>query len=59
MNAFIAAAAISLMLDAPVQAEERRGEKMAQLSPSALSVEDIQSVAPALARFGSEVLAES
>ncbi|WP_139539821.1 carboxymuconolactone decarboxylase family protein [Klebsiella spallanzanii] len=58
MNAFIAAAAISLVLDAPVQAEERRGEKMAQLSPSALSVEDIQSVAPALARFGSEVLAD-
>lgn len=29
---------------------------MAPRSPSVLSAEDIQSVAPALARFGSEVL---
>ena len=58
MKAFIAAAAMSLMLGAPVLAEEKRGEKMAPFSPSQLSVEDVQSVAPALARFGSEVLTE-
>ena len=58
MKAFIAAAAMSLMLGAPVLAEEKRGEKMAPFSPTQLSVEDVQSVAPALARFGSEVLTE-
>lgn len=58
MKAFIAAAAMSLMLGAPVLAEEKRGEKMALFSPTQLSVEDVQSVAPALARFGSEVLTE-
>ena len=58
MKAFITAAAMSLMLGAPVLAEEKRGEKMAPFSPSQLSVEDVQSVAPALARFGSEVLTE-
>lgn len=31
---------------------------MAPFSPTQLSVEDVQSVAPALARFGSEVLTE-
>lgn len=56
MKAFIAAAAMSLMLGAPVQAEEKRGEKMVPLSPTVLSAEDVQSVAPALVRFGSEVL---
>ncbi|HBL6733557.1 TPA: carboxymuconolactone decarboxylase family protein [Klebsiella oxytoca] len=56
MNAFIAAAAMSLMLGAPVQAEEKRGEKMVPLSPTVLFAEDVQSVAPALVRFGSEVL---
>ncbi len=56
MKAFIAVAAMSLMLGAPALAEEKRGEKMAPRSPSVLSAEDIQSVAPALARFGSEVL---
>nr|WP_263441864.1 carboxymuconolactone decarboxylase family protein [Klebsiella grimontii] len=49
---------MSLMLGAPVLAEEKRGEKMAPFSPTQLSVEDVQSVAPALARFGSEVLTE-
>ncbi|MBX4754974.1 carboxymuconolactone decarboxylase family protein [Klebsiella sp. CVUAS 8534.2] len=58
MKAFITAAAMSLMLGAPVLAEEKRGEKMAPFSPTQLSVEDVQSVAPALARFGSEVLTE-
>lgn len=58
MKAFITAAAMSLMLGAPVLAEEKRGEKMALFSPTQLSVEDVQSVAPALARFGSEVLTE-
>ncbi|CAH5695854.1 hypothetical protein AI2943V1_2568, partial [Klebsiella oxytoca] len=58
VKAFIAAAAMSLMLGAPVLAEEKRGEKMAPFSPTQLSVEDVQSVAPALARFGSEVLTE-
>jgi 4-carboxymuconolactone decarboxylase len=58
VKAFIAAAAMSLMLGAPVLAEEKRGEKMALFSPTQLSVEDVQSVAPALARFGSEVLTE-
>ncbi|HGN8847103.1 TPA: carboxymuconolactone decarboxylase family protein [Klebsiella oxytoca] len=56
MKVFIAAAAMSLMLGAPVQAEEKRGEKMVPLSPTVLSAEDVQSVAPALVRFGSEVL---
>ncbi|ELK0753940.1 carboxymuconolactone decarboxylase family protein [Klebsiella oxytoca] len=56
MKAFIAAAAMSLMLGAPVQAEEKRGEKMVPLSPTVLFAEDVQSVAPALVRFGSEVL---
>lgn len=56
MKAFIAVAAMSLMLGAPVLAEEKRGEKMAPRNPSVLSAEDVQSVAPALARFGSEVL---
>ncbi|MCF7099149.1 carboxymuconolactone decarboxylase family protein, partial [Klebsiella variicola] len=56
MKAFIAVAAMSLMLGAPALAEEKRGEKMAPRSPSVLSAEDIQSVAPALARFCSEVL---
>lgn len=56
MKAFIAAAAMSLMLGAPVQAKEKRGEKMVPLSPTVLSAEDVQSVAPALVRFGSEVL---
>jgi len=58
VKAFITAAAMSLMLGAPVLAEEKRGEKMAPFSPTQLSVEDVQSVAPALARFGSEVLTE-
>ena len=58
MKAFIAVAAMSLMLGAPALAEEKRGEKMVPRSPSVLSAEDIQSVAPALARFGSEVLIE-
>ncbi|BFO34712.1 hypothetical protein KoxyNG13_051850 [Klebsiella pasteurii] len=58
MKAFIAAAAMSLMLGAPVLAEEKRGKKMAPFSPTLLSVEDVQSVAPALARFGNEVLTE-
>lgn len=59
MKALIAAAAMTLILGVPVQAEEKKGEKMAQpLSPTALSVEDIQSVSPALVRFGSEVLEE-
>ena len=56
MKALIAVAAMSLMPGAPALAEEKRGEKMAPRSPSVLSAEDIQSVAPALARFGSEVL---
>lgn len=58
MKAFIAAAAVSLMLGAPAPAEEKRGEKMVPRSPTALSMEEVQSVAPALARFGSEVLVE-
>lgn len=55
MKAFIAVAAMSLMLGAPALAEEKEVKK-APRSPSVLSAEDLQSVAPALARFGSEVL---
>ncbi|HIC1790798.1 TPA: carboxymuconolactone decarboxylase family protein [Escherichia coli] len=58
MKALIAAATMSLMLSSPVLAEEKRGEKMVQSGPPELSMEDVLSVAPALARFGSEVLTE-
>ena len=45
---FIAVAAMSLMLGAPALAEEKKEVKNGSRSPSVLSAEDIQSVAPAL-----------
>ena len=56
MKKAIAAAAMSLVLAEFASAEEKQGEAMLKVNPSILSVADIQSVSPALARFGSEVI---
>ncbi|PXW43932.1 4-carboxymuconolactone decarboxylase [Klebsiella oxytoca] len=58
MKGFIAVAAMSLILGDPACAEEKRGTSMTPFTPSVLSTTDIQSVSPALARFGNVVLAE-
>ncbi|MDG1643268.1 4-carboxymuconolactone decarboxylase [Klebsiella huaxiensis] len=58
MKGFIAVAAMSLIFGDPACAEEKRGTNMTPFTPSVLSTTDIQSVSPALARFGNEVLAE-
>ncbi|WP_337029109.1 carboxymuconolactone decarboxylase family protein [Pantoea agglomerans] len=54
MKKVIAAAAISMMLADLAAAEPKRGETMLNVNPSSLSVADIESVSPALARFGRE-----
>jgi 4-carboxymuconolactone decarboxylase len=51
MKKVIAAAAISMMLADLAAAEPKRGETMLNVNPSSLSVADIESVSPALARF--------
>ncbi len=54
----IAAAAISMMLADLAAAEPKRGETMLNVNPSSLSVADIESVSPALARFGREAITD-
>lgn len=56
MKKVIAAAAISMMLADLAAAEPKRGETMLNVNPSSLSVADIESVSPALARFGREAI---
>lgn len=56
MKKIITAAAMSLIMGDPALAEDRRGEVMPSVAPSVLSEADIQSVSPALARFGSEIM---
>ncbi|MEG3111091.1 carboxymuconolactone decarboxylase family protein [Pantoea sp. T14] len=58
MKKVISAAAMSLMMGAPAFAEDKRGEVMPSVTPSVLSVGDIQAVSPALARFSSEVITD-
>ncbi|MCP1439694.1 4-carboxymuconolactone decarboxylase [Erwinia persicina] len=58
MKKVLAAAAISLVLADVAFAEEKRGEFMLKVTPSALSVADIESVSPALARFGREAITD-
>lgn len=56
MKTVIFAAAMALVLADAVSAQEKRGETMQKITPSRLSVSDIHSVAPALARFGQEAI---
>jgi 4-carboxymuconolactone decarboxylase len=58
MKKVIAAAAISMMLADLAAAEPKRGETMLNVNPSSLSVADIESVSPALARFGREAITD-
>ncbi|KYQ97739.1 4-carboxymuconolactone decarboxylase [Serratia plymuthica] len=58
MKEIIAAVVMSLVLADFADAEEKRGEAMLKINPSGLSVADIQSVSPALARFGSEAITD-
>ncbi|KML67741.1 carboxymuconolactone decarboxylase family protein [Pectobacterium peruviense] len=58
MKSVIAAAAMSLVLSDFANAEEKRGEAMMKVEPSALSEADIRSVSPALARFSREAITE-
>lgn len=58
MKKVIAAAAISMMLADLAAAEPKRGETMFNVNPSSLSVADIESVSPALARFGREAITD-
>lgn len=58
MKKMIAAAAISLALSDPTLADPKRGETMLNVNPSRLSVADIESVSPALARFGREAITD-
>lgn len=58
MKRVIAAAAMSLVLADFAGAEDKRGETVLKTNPSGLSVADIESVSPALARFGRDVVAE-
>lgn len=58
MKRVIAAAAMSLVLSDFVDANDKRGEAMMKTEPSALAEADIQSVSPALARFGRQAITE-
>lgn len=58
MKKVIAAAAMLLVIGEPALAEDKQGENMRKVNPSVLSVADLQSVSPALARFGNDVIAD-
>jgi 4-carboxymuconolactone decarboxylase len=58
MKKAIAAAAMSLVLADFAEAENKREETMLTVTPSTLSLADIQSVSPALARFGHEAVSD-
>ncbi|MGJ0481070.1 carboxymuconolactone decarboxylase family protein [Pantoea agglomerans] len=58
MKKVITAALISLALADLAAAEPQKGETMLNVNPSSLSAADIESVSPALARFGREAITD-